>query len=85
VIPDAGSDDPVRLRHPRHLAKPSHGVGHEVNDELGQDWVEPPILERQLFGRSPLDPNAWKPIARRRHEAFRRIDRPHGVRAQPPD
>ena len=45
VIPDACCDAPAFARHARHLAQPRDGIGHEVDDELGQGGVERPVRE----------------------------------------
>ena len=40
VIPHAGRDDTVTARDAAHLLQPADGVGHEVDDELGERRIE---------------------------------------------
>src|SRR5438270_1088691 len=85
VIPDAGGHDSAPPGHPRHLAKPRDGVGHEVDDELRQNRVEPLILERQVLRRGTLHLHPNMAMANCFNKLFRGIDRPDRVSPQPPD
>ena len=77
MIPDARRHCPSGSRHPRHLAQPGDGIGHEVHDQLGQCRVELSVAERQLFRRGAAHVDAGVTGAHRVHERFRGIDRAH--------
>ena len=73
---------PPGQRHTPHLAQPGDGVGHEVDDELGEGDVEGAVGERQAFGgcRPHVDPGV--PRARSLHESLRRVDGRDGSRGR---
>jgi hypothetical protein len=48
-----------------------------VDDELGQRGVERVVAERQLLGDRQADVDAGEPVAGRRDERLRRVDRGH--------
>ena len=75
VIPHARGDDAAGPDDARHLVEARHGIGHEVDDELGERGVECPVLERQVLrGRLP-DLGAGVSLPHRVHEGVGWIDR----------
>ena len=75
VIPDAGADRTVGPGNPTHLGQSGHRVGHEVHHQLGERHVEGGVGERQSLGTSLPHVHLGEPLAGRRHEARRRVDR----------
>ncbi len=81
MVPNAGCHDSLRARHTRHLAEPSDGIGHEVDDKLRQCSIEQ-TLERQFLCCSALHPHRGIANANRLNKALRGIDGPNSVRPQ---
>ena len=77
VVPDAGHDDAVGSGHPRHLGQAGNGVGHEMDDQLGEGGVELVLVERQVLGGGPAHVDAGVSRPRRLDERFRWVDGCH--------
>ena len=65
-----------------HLRQPGHGIGHEVNDQLGERFVEVVVREGQLLGGPGPHVDPRDAFAQRRDERGGRIDRRDGVDAE---
>ena len=85
VIPDGGGDDTPGLRDPAHLAETADGVGHEVDDELGQRRVERAVGEGEGLRRRLPHVDARVSLLHRRHERRRGIDGGDVIGTEPPD
>ncbi len=83
VIPHRRCNDASVARDARHLTQPSHGICHEVDDELRERGVELPLGERQLLRSGAFDGHARVAFANCVDERLRRIDGRHGVLAEP--
>ena len=82
VIPHAGGDPSARPGDPSHLRQPGHGIGHEMNDQLGERGVELVVREGQLLGGAGPHVDPRDAFAQRRDERGGRIDRRDGVDAE---
>ena len=85
VIPDARRHRAARAGDAPHLAKPGDGVGHEVDDELGDRRIERVVGEGEGLGGRLAHVDARVPGARRLDERRGRIDRGDGLGAEPGD
>ena len=85
VIPDARRHHTTRPSDTRHLAEPSHGIRHEVNNELCQGPVERPVREWQPLGRCESHVDAGVALASRRDEGLRGVDCRNEPCSQSPD
>ena len=74
-VPHAGRDGPARRGHPRHLAEPGIGIGHEGDDQTGEGGVKGVVLPGQLLGDADADIGAGIPRPAGLGELRRRIDR----------
>ena len=83
VIPHARGDDTTSDGDAAHLAEAGNGVGHEMDDELREGAVEPPIGIRQSLGGAFPHVDTRMAFARRSDERVGRIDRGNGRRAEP--
>ena len=85
VVPYARRNEASLPRDAPHLPKTGDGVGHEVDDELGERAVEAAVGEGQLLGRRLPDVDIGMSRPRCGDKRLRRVDRGHRLGAETGD
>ncbi len=84
-IPNARRHRPIRPGDPAHLPNTCDGVGHVMDDQLGQGEIEQVVVEGQALSRGFSHGDARESLPRCRDERRRRVDSRHRLSAEPVD